>query len=136
MHSPKNAWIQVCLQIFQGSVIGLPRQVFGCHRDGAVRNIGKNNLFGVYKEIAVFILYQELGFLLSGWRYHTQKVFKPIIDHRFGFKLLLGTLNRLFKAGFFYRLQDVIHRVDLEGLHCIVVIGSNKHQLRQFVLFC
>jgi hypothetical protein len=125
VHPPEKIPIEIGLEVLDRAVVGVPLDI-GCdQRDQAVIDGGVDQIAGVHDEIPVIGPHQQLGSRSHGAPW----------THRFRRFLFLngppGPLHRLCEPPAVHRLQQVVHGLQPEGFHRILVVRRHENEMRQ-----
>src|SRR5208337_5580779 len=98
---------------------------------------GEDEVVGVDQEHALLGLDEDFGGRLGGGLGGGElgdELFQALGGAGVGFDLFFGFLDGFGDAGFVEGLEDVVHGVDVEGLHGVLIEGGGENHVRDFEL--
>ena len=137
MRPPKCFRIERRVQLFQSAVVGSSFNIAPNNGNKPIVDRSKNQILRRDKQQPLPRFHQNfrrLNVLLRVPVELTDQLFKPLRRAGLRFHHLARALNRLGDARFIERLQHVIDRVYIKGLHGVVIERRRKNHVGYFHL--
>ena len=135
--APKGVGVEGGVEFFEGAALRGAFDFAGDDGDETAFDGGKDEVAGIHQEHALLGLDEDLGGRLGGGLGGGElgdEAFEALGGAGVGFDFLFGFLDGFGDAGFVEGLEDVIHGVDVEGLHGVLVEGGGEDDVRDLEL--
>ncbi len=133
--TPEGVGVESGVEFFESAVLRGAFDFAGDDGDEAAFDGGEDEVVGIDEEHALLGLDEDLGGRIGGGLGRGElgdELFETLGGAGVGLDFFLGFLDGFGDAGFVEGFEDVVHGVDVEGLHGVLIESGGENDVRDF----